>query len=144
MVVERKTRREYLTVEAIEPGTGKLTPVLISHDRLRLVGRRSRGQALECGEFVPMVLRRPSAVFEGLCTDKDEPRGRGYGWRCYCGRLSYAYNEEGKRIPPWPNEVFLVFVTDERVAYLWYWSKCDPEDNTLPQGYQTRFKKRVL
>jgi hypothetical protein len=37
----------------------------------------------------------------------------------------------------------LVFVNDEGVAYNWRWDKADPDEPTLPVGYQTRFRKRL-
>lgn len=50
------SRREYLSLEAIDPRDGKRTTVLLSHERLMAVGRRSKGHAMECAEIVPMVL----------------------------------------------------------------------------------------
>lgn len=144
MEMNRKTRREYLAVEAVDPVRGKTCQVMISYDRLQEVCKRSLGQIQEAGEFVPLILKRPNAIFEGLCSDRDEPKRRGYGWRCYCGRPPYAYNDEGRSISARPNKVFLVFVNDEQVAYLWYWSKCDAEQFDLPEGHTTRFRRRIL
>ena len=42
------------------------------------------------------------------------------------------------------HKVYLVFVNDEGVAYNWRWEKADADDPKLPNGYQTRFKKRAL
>lgn len=144
MSTKQKTRREYITIEGIDPVKGKLMQILISHERLHNICTRSMGQVLEAGEFVQLILKKPLAIFEGLRSDKDEPKRRGYGWRCYCGIPPYAYNKDGHIIPVWPNEVFLVFVNSEKVAYLWYWSKCDPEDKNLPEDYKIRFKKRLI
>ena len=142
--IKEKSRRQYLVVEAIDPISGKTCNVMISYDRLQQVCRRSIGQIMEAGDLVPSVLKRPSAVFEGLCSDKDEPKHRGYGWRCYCAVPLYAYNDKGRRICAWRNKVFLVFVNDESVAYLWYWSKCDPEQANLPEDHTSRFRRKVL
>lgn len=42
-----------------------------------------------------------------------------------------------------PNQVYLVFVNDEGVAYTWRWEKADPDDLNLPQNHPQRFKKRL-
>ena len=144
-MAERKdTRRQYLTLQALDPATGKLTAeVQISYDRMQVVGRRSLGHAKECGYSVPAILQRPTAVFEGLRRDEDEDP-RGVGWRCYCGIPDHSYRPDGTEAAPYPNQVYLVFVNDERVAYNRRWEKADLEDPKLPIGYETRFKQRLL
>lgn len=144
MSVGDNSRREGLTISAVNPVDGKWYDVLISHDRLMAVAKRSKGAVAETAYIVPMVLQNPTAVFEGLCQDQDEPRGRGVGWLCYCGVPDRAYLQDGAETDPPPHEVFLVFVTDGRIACNWRWEKCDPDDPTLVAGYETRFAKRVL
>lgn len=144
MSPERDTRREYITLLAVEPKDGTLScEVLVSFDRMQAVGRRSLGHAKECGYILPMVLKRPSAIFEGLRHDEDEDR-RGYGWRCYCDVPDQAFALDGTSRPPYRGQVYLVFVNDERVAYNWRWEKADPDNPRLPVGYETRFKTRLL
>lgn len=138
------SRRKYITLLAVEPKDGTLScEVLVSFDRMQAVGRRSLGQAKECGYIVPIVLKKPSAIFEGLRRDEDEDRW-GYGWRCYCGVPEQSYASDGTSIPPYPGQVYLVFVNDDRVAYNWRWEKADPDNLRLPVGYETRFKQRLL
>ena len=148
---QKKTRREYLTVEAIDPSSGMPYDVLISYDRIRAVGRRSFGQAKECAYTVPMILQKPTAVFEGLRRDTDEEIASmsTSGWRCYCGIPETAYNADGKSVPAWPGEVFLVYVNHDSVAYNWRWEKCDPDEPGLPADHSvgedeagTRFRRR--
>ena len=98
---------------------------------------------MDAGYNVPLTLKKPNAVFEGLRRDEDEDPD-GCGWRCYCAVPPYAYRLNGQRIPPWPGEVFLVFVNHDDVAYLWYWDKCDPDGPALPAAHETRFKRRAL
>ena len=143
MVEEGRSRRDYLTLQAIDPVDGKLRDVLISFDRMQAVGRRSMGHAKECGYIVPAILQKPTAIFEGLCRDEDEDV-RGAGWRCYCGVPERAYRQDGTETNSYPNQVYVVFVNDDHVAYNWRWEKADPEKPTLPLGYQTRFKIQVL
>lgn len=92
---------------------------------------------------MPMILQKPTAIFEGLRRDEDEDRG-GYGWRCYCGVPAQSYRSDGTAVPPYHSQVYLVFVNDERVAYNWRWEKADPDNPKLPLGYETRFKQRLL
>jgi hypothetical protein len=144
MAEEKQTRRQYLTLQALDPVTGKLTAeVQVSHERMQAVGRRSLGHARECGYVVPATLQRPTAIFEGLRRDEDEDL-RGVGWRCYCGIPDHSYQRDGTQAAPYPNQVYLVFVNEERVAYNWRWEKADPDKPTLPVGYLDRFKKQVL
>lgn len=143
MNIKQRTRREYLTIGAIDPINGKELKVLISYDRIHEMASRSMGQVYECGEFVPLVLKKPSAIFEGLTQEEDESK-RGCGWRCYCAVPPYAYSTDGKIINTWPNKVFLVFVNDENVAYNWRWEKCDSKDQNLPENHEVRFRKRLL
>ena len=143
MGIEDKTRREYLKINAIDPANGKFLEVQISFNRIQTVGKRSQGHASECAYIVPQILQKPSAIFEGLCLDADEPH-RGYGWLCYCGIPTCSYTTDGQTKDPWPNEVFLVFINDEKVAYNWYWTACDDDNHDLPKDHDTRFKKRLL
>lgn len=70
MAERKKSRRYYLSLQALDPATGKLdAEVQISYDRMQAVGRRSLGHAKECGYIVPAILQRPKAVFEGLRRD---------------------------------------------------------------------------
>lgn len=136
------TRRERLVIGAIDPGTGSLFAVTISLARIR-AACRSHGQALEAAQLVPMILQRPRAIFEGLRREADEPH-RGSGWRCYVGIPDRAYDQRGNRREPWPNEVFLVFVSDDFIAYNWYWYSCSEDNSDLPEGHAERFRKRLL
>jgi hypothetical protein len=138
------SRREYITLLAIEPADGTLScEVQISFERMQAVGRRSMGHAKECGFIVPMVLQKPTAIFEGLRRDEDEAR-RGFGWRCYCGVPEQSFRPDGTPDRPYLGQVYLVFVNDERVAYNWRWEKADPDDPKLPINHQNRFKQRLL
>jgi hypothetical protein len=144
MASDLPSRRDYITLLAIEPKDGTLTcQVQVSFERMQAVGRRSMGHARECGFIVPMILKTPTAIFEGLRRDEDEDRW-GYGWRCYCGLPEQSFRLDGSAGPPYTGQVYLVFVNDERVAYNWRWEKADADDPRLPIGYQTRFKQRLL
>ena len=143
MADKEASRRKYLTLLAFDPSDGGACEVLVSFDRMQTVGRRSMAHAQECGHLVPATLQHPQAVFEGLCWDEDEDP-RGYGWRCYCRIPDKAYRPDGTERSPYPGQVYLVFVNDERVAYNWRWEKADNDDADLPRDHQTRFKQRVL
>src|SRR5947209_4239027 len=124
---KKDSRRQYLTLQALNPADGKLTAeVQVSFERMQVVGRRSLGHAKECGFTVPAILQSPTAIFEGLTQDEDEDR-RGYGWRCDCGIPEQSYAADGTPGRPYPGQVYLVFVNDETVAYNWRWEKADPD-----------------
>lgn len=140
----KESRRDFLTLNALDPVTGKSdAQVLVSFDRMQTVARRSLGQAKECGLIVPSILQTPTAVFEGLTSDEDEDR-RGYGWRCYCGIPQHSYGPDGLPGRPYPRQVYLVFVNEDKVAYNWRWEKADPAEPNLPINHETRFKRKVL
>ena len=144
MTSQGKPRRDYLSLSAIDPVDGKLSSeIQISYERMQSVGRRSMAHASECAYIVPKILSGPTAIFQGLRRDEDEDR-LGYGWRCYCGRPQQAYRPDGTSIPPYRDQVFLVFINDERVAYGWRWEKADPDDLNLPVDHADRFQQRLL
>jgi hypothetical protein len=45
---------------------------------------------------------------------------------------------------PYPGQVYLVFLNDEKVAYNWRWEKADPDQPGLPMDHEDRFKQRLL
>ncbi len=139
--VRRRQRR--LTVKGKDPRGSTPRAITVSNHKLRAAARRSVGQMKECQFVLPMVLQEPTAIFEGLKRAADEPY-TGCGWFCYCGVPRTAYGRDGTAREPWPNEVFLVFVTDEFVAYNWYWCAAAPDDPNLPDEHGTRFRKRLL
>lgn len=144
MAKENKSRRQYLTLQAIDPKDGTLTAeIMVSFDRMQAVARRSLGHAKECGHIIPAILDRPSAIFEGLRRDEDEDR-KGFGWRCYCGIPTNSYHHDGSEGCPYPGQVYLVFINDECVAYNWRWEKADPDNLCLPIDHATRFQKQLL
>jgi hypothetical protein len=137
------TRRESILIDAVNPVDGAHYKVQLRQERLLAVARRSVGQAKECGYIVPAILQHPTAIFEGIRSDEDEDR-RGVGWRCYCGVPSVAYRTDGSERPAWPNQVFLVFVNEDRVAYNWRWEQADGDEPNLPVNHAERFKRRFL
>lgn len=143
MAEKKSSRRDHLTLEAVNPADGKACGILVSHDRMQAVARRSMGHAKECGLILPMIIQQPTAIFEGIRQDEDEDR-QGYGWRCYCGIPESAYHSDGTKRTPYPNQVYLVFVNDESVAYNWRWEQADQDDPKLPKNHEERFRKRLL
>lgn len=139
-----KHRRDELWLPAIDPATGKLVQVQISHGRLQAMARFGQAHVLECAYIVPEILERPSAIFEGLKRDQDEDSMGAPGWRCYCGRPSVAFNRDGSERRPFPQQIFMVFVNQERIAYNWRWEKADPDNLNLPLNCAARFVRRSL
>lgn len=143
--MERGVKRTRIfETTAVDPETGRSCRVTFEHQKLADVARRSKGQVLEASRVVREILQRPYAIFEGLRRDDDEPRGHAFGWRCYCGIPSRAYSRDGAPMEPRPDRVFLVFVTDEGVAYNWRWEPCSDDDPNLPVDYRERFRSRRI
>lgn len=139
-----QSRRNAITLAARDPlDAGRPCIVQISYERMQAVAKRGMGHAKEAGLIVPFVLQHPTAIFEGLRRDDDEDRF-GYGWRCYCAVPPWSFRTDGREANPYPNQVYLVFVNDEHVAYNWRWEHADPSDPKLPQGFATRFRTRLL
>jgi hypothetical protein len=132
-----------ITLRAIDPHSGNDTEVLISHRRMHAVAHRSLGHAKECGILVPHTLQNPAAIFEGLRKDEDEDR-RAPGWYCYCSKPPCSFDDNGEEQPPYPGQVFLVFVNREKVAYNWRWARADKADDSLPENHEARFERRAL
>lgn len=144
MAVKKRTRREYLMIQAIDPEKGTLTAkIQISYARMHALGRRSKGQTNECAFIVPIILQKPTAIFEGLRSDNDEDR-RGYGWRCYVGLPLCHYRQDGEQVDPLDGMVYVVFVNTDGIAYNWRWEQADETDPKLPINHETRFAKRWI
>ncbi len=137
------TRREALTVKAVNPEDGSIYSLSVSHAKVVALKTRSIGQVKEAAEIVPLVLQTPAAIFRGLRRDVDEP-STGVGALCYSGVPPFAYARSGERRAPWPDQVFLVFVSADRVVYNWYWDTADPTEPSLPVDHETRFQERAL
>jgi hypothetical protein len=131
-------RRGYEVRDASDPHDGKLWQIRVSHRRMDEVARRGYGQAKELAFLVPEVLESPCAIFQGVREDGEDD------WLCYCGRPEYAYRGfTGQRVLAPLDEVYLVFVNSDRVAYLNRWDKADSEQRRFPVDYRIRFGKRV-
>jgi hypothetical protein len=134
-------RREPFTFDAFDPKT-ETCRVYIRERRLLTVARLGKWKLLEARELVPAVLEDPSVIFEGLRWEDDEDQDRP-GWRCYCGKPSCMYDKRGDKVDSDPNQVFLVFVNDERVAYNWRWEFADEADTEIPRG-EGRFITKIF
>lgn len=98
---------------------------------------------MELADTVRWTLVNPSAIFRGIRDlEKDIAEDDGI---CYVSVPKHAYNHRtGEKCPRWKGEVFLVFVSDERVVFNWYWYAADEREPRLPGDYKDRFFERVL
>jgi hypothetical protein len=132
-------RRGYRLIDdAIDPRDGKPWQLRVSEDKIKLIAQRSCGQAKELAYVVPEVLRIPSCIFQGVREEGEKD------WLCYCGVPSHAYKKNGDRVEAWEGEVYLVFVSADRVVYNFRWEACDSEKQCFPKDYAKRFYKWVL
>lgn len=141
--LKSKRRRGYCSIDAIDPSDGKKWQVLLPDTKMDYVASQGHGAALELADTVRWTLLHPCALFRGV---RDLERDISEdAWLCYVGIPHHAYDRKtGARRPPWAGEVFLVFVTDERVVYNWYWYESDSRDSRLPADYEGRFLERIL
>ena len=116
---------------------------MISYDRMQAVGTSqywsSEGVCIHRTTSPPT----PYGNFEGLRMDEDEDR-KGVGWRCYCGIPEHAYLRDGTEIRPYTEQIYLVFVNEDRIAYNWRWEKSEPDNPRFPILHQERFKRQLL
>jgi hypothetical protein len=138
-----ESRREMLSLEAVDPSSGRMLIIQFSHERLLTVSKRSLGHASEAAYIVPAILQKPVAIFEGLRWDEDEDQ-RGVGWRCYSGIPAHAYRTDGVERLTYPGQAYLVFVNQGKIAYNWRWEMADPNAPGLPMNHQARFTRRLL
>ncbi len=130
-------RNGYGKTDAFNPFmAGEYWDVRVSHSRMKAVAR-SMGQAKELGFILPEVLRKPTAIFQGIREEGESE------WLCYCGLPSHSYHKDGTRRAPYEDEVYLVFVNADRVAYNSRWEKCDPDNPKVPSNIDGRFHQRL-
>lgn len=136
----------YHYLEAVNPDDGKLLTVKISDSRMRHVAKRGVGATLEMAYTLAEALTKPKAIFEGLREDEDEKFTSHHspGWRGYVSMPSRAFLSNGDVVKPWKEQVFLAYLNDDSTVYNWRWETADSTNLCLPEGYQDRFKKRVL
>lgn len=141
--IKEKKRRGYYSVDAVDPHDGKLWELLISEKKAKWTAAQGEGRTKELCHTVRGVLSSPSAIYRGvrfaeLDVDDDS-------WFCYVGRPRQAYDHKtGKAVPAWENEVFLVFVNEDRVVYNWSWYTSDTDNPALPLGHEARFAEKVI
>ncbi len=137
-----------MSLEGVHPQSGgTVTITLLNHKLRSVIKNNNQGQILEVQKVLPDILKHPYRIFQGLKRNDEEPYNVddiGCGAYCYCGIPETAYDFHGNPWPPWKGEVFVVFVTDEFVAYQWYWCKCDEKDSNLPTNHETRFRRPAL
>lgn len=138
-----KSRTGYVSVKAIDPRDGGEWDLLISHEKMGWVAQQGEGAAKELGYTVRPALLTIRGIYRGV---RDLEKGIDEDdWLCYVATPSNAYDwKTGECRPAWKDEVLLIFVTDERVIYGWYWCKCDPQDKSRPFDHHIRFKEQVL
>ncbi len=139
---KKKQRRGYSSLDAIDPSDGGKWQVLLQDGKMDYVAAQGLGAAMELADTVRWALLHPRALFRGI---RDPERDIAEdNWLCYVAAPGHAYDHKtGQKRPPWPGEVFLVFVTDERVVYTWYWCESDPQQSHLPMDYENRFTDKV-
>ena len=140
---EKKQRRGYSSLDAIDPNDGGMWQVLLKDGKMDYVASQGHGAAMELADTVRWTLLHPRALFRGVRElDRDVAEDK---WLCYVAVPGHAYDHKtGRKRAAWPGEVFMVFVTEERIIYNWYWYESDRNESHLPDDYENRFLERVL
>ena len=136
------TRRDPFTFDAFDPKAGTCK-VHIREQRLLTLARVGKWHLLDARSLVPQVLGSPTVIFEGLRWEGDEDRDRP-GWRCYCGKPATMYDKRCTEVSADPKQVFLVFVNDKEIVYMWRWEFADEDDQEIPKDSNIRFRVRVF
>ncbi|MCE9555644.1 MAG: hypothetical protein K8T91_20025 [Planctomycetes bacterium] len=140
---KEKQRQGYSSVKAVDPHDGKQWDVLISGKTIARAAGSGSGCAKELAYTVRCALLDIRHLYRGvrdIDRQIDEDK-----WLCYIATPSHAYDyKTGEQVPAWRNEVFLVYVTDERVVYTWGWVTADPNNPHIPEDCDTRFREKVF
>lgn len=103
---------------------------------------------MELKHLVPDAISEPEHIFSGLRSEEDEmwgpTEGEGACRYCYVSRPAVRYVADGRAREPEPDEVFLVFVSDELAVYHWAWYKADSVKRDLTVNYANRFEEQLL
>lgn len=134
-------RRECTSIDAICPYCGRHWEVLVSAKLIEITGKKGRRAVLELTELVRSGLLNIENLFRGIRDDAKSVDDD--GWFCYTSKPEFSYNQTGGRTPRRANQIFVVYVTDERLVYNWAWIKCEL-GTMLPVDHSVRFKTRVF
>lgn len=139
----RRSDRVYF--DAVDPMTGTVVEagVSVTRRRAEFLARIGPGAVREITDTVPRVLLKPTSVFAGIRREQDESR-EGDGKYCFSGRPAFRLTPDGRRVPASAEEVFLVFVNEEGVAYNWRWEDADSRNEGLPANHEIRFHRQLL
>lgn len=86
---------------------------------------------------IPDVLRKPSAIFQGLERDNFEA---GF---CYTGIPAHRYLDHNITVPPPPGFVFTIFMDKDLVIFDWRWERADSKMARHPLDFKNRFRKKL-
>jgi hypothetical protein len=137
------SRRGASVLKAVDPHDGGHWDVLITHDKMDWISKKGNGASLELADTVRWSLLNPRSLRRGV-RDLDREISED-NWLCYCATPRHAYDHKtGEKRPPWEGEVFLVYVTEDRFVYLWYWDKCDNLVSHLPRDFESRFIEQIF
>lgn len=140
---KRLEKRFHKTVQACDPHDGGVWDVLIASDKIAWAGQNGWGHAHDLAFLVPWSLLNIKQMYRGVRDDEREIDED--SWLCYVAAPSFAHDHKRKvKVAAWPNQVFLVFVNAQRVAFNWYWCKCDAYDPDAPLDCDSRFKEKVF
>jgi hypothetical protein len=151
---KRKSRKGYITWEAIDPHDHEQDgrwDVLVSQQRINWIVSQGQGKAREFGFTTKEALLDPVHLWRGLrdltfcglenVHDDIDPDNM----LCYVAQPNHAYDyRTGERRRPWPGQVFVVPVSEERIVYNGWWVRADGSQPDQPTMFDERFRDQVF
>lgn len=103
-------------------------------DRCRQV---SEGELKTLAYTVPTVCMAPTIIYQGIREEHE------HEWLCYVGSPGTRFTKNGRQVDTQDDDIFLVFVNDERRVFGFAWEFSTGPNTGIPKGAEARFKRRV-
>ncbi len=133
-------RKGYFSIESIGDD-GKAITAFVSRELVsNVLAKRGEWMTKQLQHLVPIALKSPDAIFEGL-RDKHDL------WRAHILNKRFTFNFIGtpaRRVEPKTGTVFVVYLNADRVVYNWAVVENDKDDPRFPENFEKRFGKERL
>lgn len=123
-------------LEALDPMNGGLWDLRVTTAFLDRCCRLSDGERKTLAYTVPHACTHPTRIYQGV---RDEGE---HEWLCYCAQPTQRYRKMGGMVESEDDEVFLVYVNQDRRIYSFAWERTDYPNSGLPNNL-ARFNRRV-
>ena len=127
-------------IDAINPADGSVFQLYVRVSKMKQTASRGKGAAKELGYTVPYAcMHLTCGIYRGIREDGE------IDGLCYVSKpLTYYHPRSGLEFPPEISTLFLVFVNDDGIIYMWRWEDADPNNDDMPANVESRFTERLL